>query len=68
LVEVPHHFQPEEVMKIHALAFALLLAAITASAQTPTAGITGRVTDANGAVNLTDLANLLARFGNVCHP
>ncbi len=37
-------------MKNYALAFLLLLAAITASAQTPAAGVTGRVTDANGAV------------------
>ncbi|MFN0111314.1 MAG: carboxypeptidase regulatory-like domain-containing protein [Blastocatellia bacterium] len=37
-------------MKTYALVFALLLAAITASAQTPTAGVTGRVTDATGAV------------------
>ena len=37
-------------MKIYALAFALLLTALTASAQTPSAGVTGRVTDANGAV------------------
>ena len=54
-------------MKIHALAFALLLAAITASAQTPTAGITGRVTDANGAVvpgatiKVTNLATNIAQ-------
>jgi len=39
-------------MKKPILAFALLLATITAFAQTPTAGITGRVTDANGAVLL----------------
>ncbi len=37
-------------MKNYALAFVLLLAALTASAQTPSAGVTGRVTDANGAV------------------
>lgn len=37
-------------MKKPIFAFVLLLAAIAASAQTPTAGITGRVTDANGAV------------------
>ncbi|MGH9931049.1 MAG: carboxypeptidase-like regulatory domain-containing protein, partial [Pyrinomonadaceae bacterium] len=37
-------------MKNHALAFALLLAATTVSAQTPSAGVTGRVTDAAGAV------------------
>jgi hypothetical protein len=48
LVEVSHLL--EEIMKVYLLTFVLLLAAITVSAQTPTAGITGRVTDANGAV------------------
>jgi Carboxypeptidase regulatory-like domain len=38
------------VMKNYALAFILLLSAVTVSAQTPSAGVTGRVTDANGAV------------------
>lgn len=37
-------------MKKFVFAFTLLLMAITVSAQTPTAGLTGRVTDANGAV------------------
>lgn len=37
-------------MKTYALALALLLAAVTVTAQTPTAGVTGRVTDATGAV------------------
>ena len=37
-------------MKIYALVFALLLVAVTVSAQTPSAGVTGRVTDATGAV------------------
>ncbi|MGH9846536.1 MAG: hypothetical protein ACREEM_48175 [Blastocatellia bacterium] len=41
-------------MKNYALAFVLLLAAVTASStaigQTPSAGVMGRVTDANGAV------------------
>ncbi|HMV51574.1 MAG TPA: carboxypeptidase-like regulatory domain-containing protein, partial [Blastocatellia bacterium] len=37
-------------MKPYALVFALLLTTITAIAQTPTAGITGQVTDATGAV------------------
>ena len=37
-------------MKIYALVFALLLSAMAVSAQTPTAGITGRVTDVTGAV------------------
>ncbi|MEK7833105.1 MAG: carboxypeptidase-like regulatory domain-containing protein, partial [Acidobacteriota bacterium] len=41
-------------MKIHGLAFALLLAAVAVSnpvfGQTPSAGVTGRVTDAVGAV------------------
>jgi outer membrane receptor protein involved in Fe transport len=37
-------------MKTYALVFLFLLAAITAAAQTPSAGVTGRVTDANGAV------------------
>ncbi len=37
-------------MKIYALAFALLLIVAPVSAQTPSAGVTGRVTDANGAV------------------
>lgn len=54
-------------MKKPILAFALLLAAITAFAQTPTAGITGRVTDANGAVvpgatiKVTNLATNIAQ-------
>ena len=37
-------------MKIYALVIALLIATLSASAQTPTAGVTGRVTDATGAV------------------
>jgi hypothetical protein len=37
-------------MKIYLLAFALLFAAVTVAAQTPSAGVTGRVTDATGAV------------------
>ena len=37
-------------MKIYALVIALLLTTISVSAQTPTAGVTGRVTDATGAV------------------
>src|SRR5262249_20099025 len=37
-------------MKIYPLAFVLLLAAVTVSAQTPSAGVTGHVTDATGAV------------------
>lgn len=37
-------------MKIYALIIALLVATLTVAAQTPTAGVTGRVTDATGAV------------------
>ncbi|NOT62930.1 MAG: hypothetical protein HOP19_22195, partial [Acidobacteria bacterium] len=37
-------------MKNFTLAFLFLLTAIAAAAQTPTAGVTGRVTDVNGAV------------------
>ncbi len=37
-------------MKIYGLVLALSLAAITAPAQTPSAGVTGRLTDATGAV------------------
>src|SRR5262245_27180074 len=44
----------EMAMKNYALAFVLLLAAVTVSSvangQTPSAGVTGRVTDQNGAV------------------
>ena len=37
-------------MKIYALVFTLPLTAVTVTAQTPTAGVTGRITDANGAL------------------
>src|SRR5262245_24843744 len=40
----------EAVMRICPLALVSVLAAVTISAQTPSAGVTGRVTDATGAV------------------